>query len=90
MLVIGIIILVVGSIVRGWSTLNHSRHPSERAMIFNDLSFSITVSAISITLGVVGSIFIGVGHSWWMGLVAFVAYLILSYLWWPFIVALHY
>jgi len=46
------------------------------------------VSIVSIIMGLIGAILIGVGSSFWSGLVAFVAFWFLSGIWAPILTAL--
>ena len=76
----GIIILLIASIIRGWGILNHRRGPVEAAVIASGTIVAI-FSIISIIIGLVGAILIGSDSSFWIGIIAFIAFWFLSGIW---------
>lgn len=78
----GIIILLIASIIRGWGILNHGRGPMEAAVIASGPVLAI-FSIISIVMGILGAILIGSGTSFWVGIIAFIAFWFLSGIWAP-------
>jgi hypothetical protein len=76
----GIIILLIASIIRGWGILNHRRGPVEAAVIASGPIGAI-FSIISIIVGLVGAILIGSDSSFWIGIIAFIAFWFLSGIW---------
>ena len=78
----GIIILLIASIIRGWGLLNHRRGPVEAAAIASGPIVAI-FSIISIVLGLIGAILIGSDSSFWMSIIAFVAFWFFSRIWAP-------
>jgi len=82
----GIIILIIASGLRGWGILNHRRGPLEAPLIASPLILAF-VSIVSIIMGLIGAIFIGVDTSFWLGILAFVAFWFLSGIWAPILTA---
>lgn len=83
----GIIILLIASIIRGWGILNHRRGPVEAAVIASGPILA-TFSIISIVVGLVGAILIGAGSSFWVGIIAFIAFWFLSGIWAPILASI--
>ena len=84
---VGIIILLIASVIRGWGILNHRRGPMEAALIASGPILAI-LGILSIILGLVGAIFIGSETSFWVGLLVFVAFWFMSRIWTPIISSL--
>ena len=84
---VGIIILLIASVIRGWGILNHRRGPMEAALIASGPILAI-LGILSIILGLVGAIFIGYETSFWVGLLVFVAFWFMSRIWTPIISSL--
>lgn len=87
MFTVGIILLLIASVIRGWGILNHRRGPLEAAPIAAGSILAI-ISIISTILGLIGSIFIGSETSFWGGLLVFVAFWFLSGIWTPVLISL--
>lgn len=83
----GILILLIASIIRGWGLLNHRRGPMEAAVIASGPVLAI-LSIISIAMGLIGAFLIGADTSFWIGIIAFVAFWFLSGMWGPILAAL--
>ncbi|MGD9159797.1 MAG: hypothetical protein PVG39_15385 [Desulfobacteraceae bacterium] len=83
---VGIIILIIASILRGWGGLNHKRGPMEAALIASGSILAITI--ISIILALIGSILIGSDSSFWGGLIAFIVFWFLSGIWESILISL--
>lgn len=83
----GIIILLIASIIRGWGLLNHRRGPMEAAVIASGPVLAI-LSIISIAMGLIGAFLIGADTSFWIGIIAFVAFWFLSGIWAPILASL--
>ena len=84
---VGIIILLIASVIRGWGILNHRRGPMEAALIASGPILAI-FGILSIILGLVGAVFIGSETSFWVGLLVFVAFWFMSRIWTPIISSL--
>lgn len=82
----GIIILLIASVLRGWGMLNHRRGPIEAAVIASGSVLAI-LSIISIAMGLIGAFLIGADTSFWIGIIAFVAFWFLSGIWAPILTA---
>ncbi len=82
----GIIILLIASIIRGWGILNHRRGPVEAAPIASSYVLAI-FGIISNIMGLIGATLIGVDTSFWLGIIAFVAFWFLSGIWAPILTA---
>ena len=82
MLAVGIIILLMGSIIRSWGSLNYRRGPVDATLIASP-SFLAIISIVSTILGLIGSIVIGSQSGFWIGLLAFGAFWFLSGFWSP-------
>jgi len=78
----GIIILFIASVLRGWGILNHRRGPMEAPLIASPLILA-SVSIVSTIMGLIGAILIGTDTSFWLGIIAFVAFWFLSGIWAP-------
>ena len=76
----GIIILLIASIIRGWGILNRGRGPMDAAVIASGPVLAI-FSIISIVMGILGAILIGSDTSFWVGIIAFIAFWFLSRIW---------
>lgn len=87
MITAGVIIVLLGSIIRGWGALNHRRGPMEAAAIASG-SLSAIFSIFSILLGIVGAVLIGMETLLWIGLIVFVAFWVLSGIWMPILAAI--
>jgi predicted ABC-type exoprotein transport system permease subunit len=83
----GIIVLLIASIIRGWGLLNHRRGPMEAAVIASGPVLAI-LSIISIAMGLIGAFLIGADTSFWIGIIAFVAFWFLSGIWAPILASL--
>ena len=86
MVIFGVIILLIASIIRGWGALNHRRDPLEAAAIASGPILAI-FSILSTAMGLIGVILIGADTSFWLGLIAFVAFCVLSGMWAPILTA---
>ena len=82
----GIIILLIASIIRGWGLLNHRRGPMEAAIIASGPVLAI-FAIISILMGLMGAILIGADTSFWIGIIALLAFYFLSGIWAPILTA---
>jgi hypothetical protein len=78
----GFLFLIIGSIMRGWGLLNYRRGPSEAAVIATGSVFTF-LSLVSIVLGLIGCIIIGIDTSAIIGLILFLAFFFLSRIWIP-------
>lgn len=87
MFTVSIILLLIGSTIRGWGILNHRRSPFEASVIASGPTLAI-FSIVSIILGLLGTIFIGSETSFWIGLIMFGAFLFLSGIWASILVSL--
>ena len=87
MLTTGILLVLLASIVRGWGALNIKRGPMEAAPIASGLFLAI-FSTLSIVVGLVGSILIGMETSFWIGSIVFIAFWCLSGIWMPILSAI--
>ena len=87
MLTVGIILILIASIIRGWGILNHKRGPMEAALVASGPILAI-LGLLSIILGLLGAIFIGSETSLWVGLLVFVAFWFMSRIWTPIISSL--
>lgn len=87
MLAIGIIILLIGSITRGWVVLNYRRGPVDAPIIFTPV-FSASVSIAAILLALIASIMIDFGTAFWVGLITFGAFWFFSWIWCPVLSAI--
>jgi len=83
----GIIILLIASILRGWGGLNHKRGAMEAALIASGPILTI-VTIVSIIMALIGSILIGSDSSFWVGLISFILFWLLSRIWEPILASL--
>lgn len=88
MITVGIIVLLIGSIVRGWGTLNHSRPPFDQPLVFRNALFSLAVSIGSILLGLISCIIIGSETGFFTGMITFGAFWFLSWIWVPILASI--
>ena len=87
MITAGIIIVLLGSTIRGWGALSHRRGPMEAAVIGSGSLLAI-FSIFSVLLGIVGAVLIGMETSLWIGLIVFIAFWVLSGIWMPILAAI--
>ncbi len=87
MLAVGIIILLISSIIRGWGMLNYRRGPADAALIASP-TFLAMISIGSIILGLIGSIIIGFQSGFLVSLLAFGAFWFLSGIWSPILASI--
>jgi hypothetical protein len=85
-LIFGIILFLLGSIIRGWGTLNHRRGRMEAAAIASGPVLAI-FGIISIIMGLIGAILIGIESSLWLSVITFLAFWFLSGIWAPILSA---
>jgi hypothetical protein len=83
---LGIILLLLGSIIRGWGLLNHRRGPMEAAPMASGAVLAI-FSIVSIVMGLIGAVLIGANTSFWLGMIAFALFWFLSGIWVPILTA---
>jgi len=85
MLTIGVILVVIASIIRGWVLLNYRRPDHEQSMIFYKYGalFSVGVLAVQIMFALLGAFLMGLASGIWIGLVAFGLFWFVSFVWCP-------
>ena len=88
MITAGIIILLIGSIVRGWGILNHRRPPYDQPLIFSNAFFPLAVSIVSMLLGLIGCIIIGSETGFLAGTITFGVFWLLSGIWIPILTSI--
>jgi len=81
---LGIFLLVIASFLRGWGVLNHHRGPAEKALIFNNPLFEVSISVGSLVLGLVASVCVEIATTVAGGATLFVLFLLFSgVIWMP-------
>jgi len=83
MLWVGIVILLIGSIFRGWFILNQRRLPGDKPPFFCSEINTSVVAICSLLTGIIGSILIGLDTTYWIGIITLVGFWVLSGLWSP-------
>jgi len=88
MLTAGIILILIGSLIRGWGLLNHSRSITEKPDLFRSSDFVILVIVLQMIFAIIGAILIGLSEGLWIGLLVFILFWFLSRVWIPLIKAI--
>lgn len=87
MLALGIFLLLIGSVIRGWGILNHRRGPIDAPEVATG-SVLAFLGILSIILGLSGTIMIGSQTSLWGGLISLGGFWLLSKIWPPILASL--
>ncbi len=81
LIIIGILLLIIGSILRAFATINSRREPFETPRFFSNEYNLVFVFVLSILFGIAGFILIWIEINLFIAILSILAYWFFSFLW---------